>query len=89
MEKKPWYKSKIALLSFTAAIVIGGNLAYGFITNSGVSQDQIDAVASIQPAVDQTISDVKDGQNIFQALSTLAFTLIGVWRVWFTNKLIA
>ena len=87
-QKKPWYLSKIALLAFTAAVVIGGNLATGFITGAGVTQEQIDAVATIQPAVADTIKDVKAGQNIFQALTGLGFGLIGVWRLWFTSKVI-
>ncbi len=86
MEKKPWYKSKIALLAFTAVLVIGGNFLTGFITGNGVTQDQIDAIGTVQPQVATTIENVQHGQNIFQGLTTLAFGLIGVWRVWFTNK---
>lgn len=86
MEKKPWYKSKIALLAFTAALMIGGNLITGFITGNGITQEQIEAVGTIQPAVAETIQDVKSGQNIFQAITALAFSLIGVWRLWFTTK---
>ncbi len=88
MEKKPWYKSKIAMLAYAGAATIGANLLTGFITGNGVTPEQIQVVAETQPAIADAIQDVRDGQNIIGALSTVAFLLIGVFRVWFTNKVI-
>lgn len=87
-EKKPWYKSKIFLLAVTAVATIGTNLLTGFITGNGVTQDQIEAVAATQPAIATAIENTQNGGNILQSLSTLAFGLIGLWRLWFTKSVI-
>lgn len=88
MEKKPWHKSKIFLLAVTAIATIGANLLTGFVTGNGVTEGQIEAIAATQPAVANAIQDVQNGGNILQGLSTLAFSLIGVWRIWFTTSVI-
>lgn len=88
MKKKPWYQSKIFVLSVVAVLTIGGNYLTGWFTGQGVTQEQIDAVAAVQPAVAQAIEKYQHGAGLLESLSMLAFAFIGVWRKWFTSSLI-
>lgn len=88
MEKKPWYKSKIFVIAVIGIFGIVANYVTGFISGSGVTQEQIDAVNTIHPTIATAIQDAKSGQNIFQVVYGAVLGLIGVWRLWFTTKTI-
>lgn len=85
---KPWYKSKIVIISGIAIVVIVANYLTGFITTNA-TPEQIKAVADLDPAVAETVKAVQDGQNWFSAAGTLIFTVIGFIRIWFTKKQIS
>lgn len=89
MDKKPWYKSKIFVLAVTAVFTIGTNLATGWVTGQGVTQEQIDAVSATQPAIADAIHDYQAGQGILNSLTAVAFTLVALWRKWFTTSLLS
>lgn len=88
-QKKPWYKSKIVLLAITAFFTIGTNLATGWLTGQGVTQDQIEAVANTQPAVAEAIKDYQAGQGLLNSISVLTFAAIALLRKWFTSSLLS
>lgn len=89
MEKKKWYQSKIVLICLTAIATIGGNYLTGFITGQGVTDQQIQAVSAVDPAVADLVAKIQNGENWFSAVGTLVFAAVGIIRVWFTQKLIA
>jgi hypothetical protein len=88
-QKKSWYKSKIVLLAITAFFTIGTNLATGWLTGQGVTQDQIEAVANTQPAVAEAIKDYQAGQGLLNSISVLTFAAIALLRKWFTSSLLS
>lgn len=89
MEKKPWHKSKIFLLAVTAVCTIGANLATGWVTGQGVTEEQINAVSATQPAIADAIHNYQSGQGVLNSLSAVAFAVIAVWRKWFTTSLLS
>jgi hypothetical protein len=88
-QKKPWYQSKIVLLAITAFFTIGTNLATGWLTGQGVTQDQINAVAATQPAVAEAIDDYQAGQGVLNSVSVVVFASIALIRKWFTSSLLS
>lgn len=82
---KPWYKSKIVLLSLSSLLVVGSNLLGNWLTGQGVTQEQMDAIAAVQPATADAIHKVQDGSNWLQALVGISSVLVLVFRTWFTS----
>lgn len=89
MEKKPWYKSKIVVLAVTAIFTVGTNIATGWLSGQGVTQEQIEAVANTQPSVAEAIKDYQNGQGLLNSISVIAFAAIAVFRKWWTNTLLS
>lgn len=87
-QKKPWYSSKIILIALTGLVTIGANLLTGFITGNGVTSDQIEAVAQIQPAVADAIQKHQAGEGIIEAISGVFFAAIVLFRRWFTSAIV-
>jgi len=88
MEKKPWWKSKIALMGIVLAAVGVGNLAFGFVSGQGVTPDQIAAIQTNYPAIADNVRDAANGGNIFTAITGVGGALVSIWRIWYTNTLI-
>ena len=88
MEKKPWWKSKIALMGIVLAAVGVGNLAFGFVSGQGVTPDQIAAIQTNYPAIADNVRDAANGGNIFTALTGIGGAFVSIWRIWYTNTLI-
>lgn len=86
--KKPWYSSKIILIALTGLVTIGTNLVTGFITGQGVTPEQMEAVAQLQPAVADAIEKHQAGGGIIEAISGVFFAAIIFFRKWFTNALL-
>lgn len=86
---KPWYKSKIFLMSLSGLLFFGSNWLNGWLTGQGVTQDQLDAISSAQPAVADTIQKIQDGTNWLSAIGSVSSVLLMIFRAWFTNKAIA
>jgi len=88
METKKWYQSKIIIICAIAISAIVANHFTGFIS-ANATAEQIQAVQAFDPAIAETLKDVKSGQNWFSSAGTLLFTAIAFIRIWFTKKQIA
>lgn len=87
-EKKPWYKSKIALLALSAALVFGSNFFTGWLSGQGVTPEQLDALQQAAPEALEAVKDAADGKDVLSAVGALFGVLIFVFRKWFTTKLL-
>jgi len=85
-QEKPWYSSKIILLSGAAILVYGSNALTGFLTGAGITQDQIEIIRATQPQIAEAVDEYKAGSNILQTtLGVLLPAVIAVVRKWWTN----
>ena len=84
-EKKPFWKSKIVLLSGGLILVFGGNLLLGGLFRSGVTPEQIQALEQAYPGAVQVVDGLKNGESITSLLGLIVSTLILIARGWFTT----
>lgn len=89
MEKKPWYKSKIFLLGCVMALIGGTDLAWGWLSGAGITQDQIQVVQNTLPGVAEQVKDAVAGKNYFGIITAVGGFVTAIWRRWFTNTEIA
>lgn len=83
---KPFWKSKIILLSVASILIYGANFLTGFLTGSGVTDEQLDAIRQSQPAIADSVEQLQHGSNVIQViLGGIVPALIAVARKWFTN----
>lgn len=87
-QKKPWYQSKLVLLGAVLVLVFGGNLATNFLVGNGVTPDQVEAVRLAYPDVADGIEQIKDGENLLNAIGAIGGALVMVLRKWFTFKIL-
>lgn len=85
MDTKPWYKSKITLLSLSGLLVFGSNLLAGWLTGAGVTPEQLDALQAAQPQVVNAVERIQQGEQILGVIGSLLSVGFGVFRVWFTS----
>lgn len=85
MEKKPWYKSKIFLLSGALALVGGTDLAFGWLSGQGVTPEQINVIDATLPGTADAIKDAVAGKNYLGIITALGGFLGAIWRAWFTS----
>jgi hypothetical protein len=85
MQKKPWYQSKIILLSGSLLLVFGANLLGASLFRSGVTPEQIDAISDAYPQTVDIFNRIKAGENITNLIGLAFSTLILVARAWFTK----
>ena len=83
-DKKPWYKSKIALLGIALAITAVTAYGTGWLSMQ-VTPAQLAVVQDQFPEIAAAIKAAAQTGNIFAALSGVAGALISVWRIWFTS----
>lgn len=83
-EKKPFFKSKIALFALTLIAVFGGNLLFNFVSGE-VSPDQIAAIEQTYPQVVEIIERLKQGESVLSLLGTAIGVIIFIARTWFTT----
>ncbi|MEZ4925583.1 MAG: hypothetical protein R3A50_04855 [Saprospiraceae bacterium] len=88
MEKKPWWKSKIALLGIVMGTIGLSDLSFGWLSGQGVSTEQIQAVQTALPNLADQIHDAVVGKNYFAIISAVGGYVTAIWRIWFTDKLI-
>lgn len=87
-EKKPWYKSKIALLALSSVAVFGSNFFTGWLSGQGVTPEQFDALQQAAPQALEAIKEASDAKDILSAVGALFGAAIFVFRKWFTTKLL-
>lgn len=88
-QKKPWYKSKIILLAGTLLLVFGSNLLFGGLSRSGVTPEQIEAIQTASPQVEEVVTRLQNGENITNMIGLIVSALIVVARGWFTKGTIS
>lgn len=86
--KKPWHKSKIILFSLGSILVFGSNLLSGWLTNQGVTPEQLAALQQAEGPVREAYESVQTGGNVISAIGSLFGIAIIVFRAWFTNTII-
>jgi len=86
MEKKPWYKSKIALLGIVMGTIGLTDLSFHWLTGAGVTADQIAAVKTALPDVANNIQQAVESRNYFGIITAVGGYLGAIWRVWFTSS---
>jgi hypothetical protein len=85
-QAKPWYFSKIILLSIVGVITYGLDAVTGFLTGAGVTPEQIQIIRDTQPQIAEAVEQYKSGSNILQTtLGVLLPAAIAVVRKWWTN----
>lgn len=83
---KPWWQSKIILLALSSILLFGGNALTGFLTGSGVTPEQLDALKQAQPDIANSVEQLQHGGNVIQViLGGIVPALIVIARKWFTN----
>lgn len=88
-EKKPWYLSKIFMLSAILAVVYGTDAFFGFISGAGVTPDQIEVIYSTKPEIAQAVQDLQDGRPWYSVIGIVGTVAVAIFRKWFTTKQIA
>jgi len=81
---KKWYQSKIFLLAITTSLIGITDLAFGWLSGSGVTPEQIQVIDTTLPGTATAIKDAIDAKNIFGAITAGAGFLTAIWRAWFT-----
>lgn len=83
---KPWYQSKIILLSLSSVAVYGGTWLYNYLSGAGVTPEQIDVIRTTQPQIADAVEEFKTGQNVLNTVIGLVIpSAIAIARRWFTN----
>lgn len=82
---KKWYQSKIFLLGVVLALVGGTDLAFGWLSGSGVTAEQINVIDATLPGTAEAVKDAVAGKNYFGIITALGGFLTAIWRAWFTN----
>lgn len=86
MQSKPWYKSKIILLSIGGILVYGAGAVTNFLALNGVTPEQLEVLRTTQPQIAEGIEQLKSGGNAFQIIAGLFVpAAIAIARKWFTN----
>lgn len=88
MQKKPWYHSKIVLAALTLSGIFGYNLLTGWLTNQGVTPEQLQALQLAYPDIADAIQKARDGGSWLSSLGLAGSLLIAALRKWFTSKLL-
>lgn len=83
MEKK-WYQSKIFLLAVVMALVGGTDLAFGWLSGSGVTPEQIQVIDATLPGTADSIKDAIAAKNHFAIITAIGGFVTAIWRAWFT-----
>lgn len=82
MESKPWYLSKGIIFALATVLVFGGNWLAGWLSPN-VTADQMEALRSAEPQVQEVVEKLKNGESILNLLGTIAGIAFGIIRAWF------
>ena len=83
---KPWWQSKIVLVSVAAILLFGGGLLYQFLGNQGVTQTQLDVLTQQYPDIKEGVQNLQNSDTLWKGLGLLVGALAAIFRVWFTTK---
>ena len=84
-EKKPWWQSKIFLLSIVIALTGVSDLTFGWLPGQGVTPEQVEVIAQTLPAAAENVKDAAEANNWFGIITAVGGFLTGIWRKWFTT----
>jgi len=82
---KKWYQSKIFLLAAVMGLVGGADLAFGWLSGSGVTAEQINIIDATLPGTADAVKDAVAGKNYLGVITAIGGFVTAIWRAWFTS----
>jgi len=82
---KKWYQSKIFLLTVVMALVGATDLAFGWLSGSGVTPEQIQVIDATLPGTADAVKEAVAGKHYFAIITALGGFVTAIWRAWFTS----
>lgn len=81
---KKWYQSKIFLLGAVISLIGVTDLAFGWLSGHGVTQEQINVISATLPGVAESVKEAVAGKNYFGIITAIGGFVTSIWRYWFT-----
>ena len=85
MTTKKWYQSKIFLLAAVMALVGATDLAFGWLSGTGITPEQIQVIDATLPGTADAVKDAVAGKNYFAIITAMGGFVTAIWRAWFTS----